>query len=668
MPRSATWPSGIATESLSNMDSAGSCDSVISMNSVSSEDNLGHLSAEEKACLIYLEETIESLEIADDSGLSSDEPDSGQMAATTSHLPSAWGHVTAHDELNFKHGRDEKSFLSVGVPTPLLLANGIGSLPPRAPAGVTEPKPPEVLSEPISTASAFDKAGQYAVIQATEPQTTVVHNNSKAPTLTPNTTPTQNQSMSIDLKSQSKSPVTEPETPPAVTQTEMLDSATDGDNDPKDTSLYPGPSSMASELDLALIPPPSDFRDEPEPEEEKEVPPSEKEAPPSKKEVPPSEKEAPLSEKEGPPSKKEVPPSDGTSGNQMKCIDLELLRKKVSMRNTLVSPPISCDPPSSPHSVPISVNTPASPATAQPNPISEIAEPRSPPAVAPKPKKLPSNIILKSHKTSVAGSDGNSGHSLPSTSDRAMLDPQRVRMEALRKLGLLKSDEADTSPSLSPKLSPNSRRSWAIPGCPITPPAPHTPTSPSIPSPARVINSPSPSVPPTSTTFTEIQAADILPAPPAFSDSIEPVLLIGLSSVNNVSESTNYVRTQSSTPPNTPAELPKKLTPPKITGIKSASLECSDTGLSPKSSEAENDLSQLRNTIPRPASLGGGRDFSSIQGDGLPETRKSLPASTATKDSQKLPRSHGVSVLICPRAQNREDRHEALRKLGLLRD
>ena len=37
-----------------------------------------HLSAEEKACLMYLEETIESLDLQEDSGFSNDEPDSGK--------------------------------------------------------------------------------------------------------------------------------------------------------------------------------------------------------------------------------------------------------------------------------------------------------------------------------------------------------------------------------------------------------------------------------------------------------------------------------------------------------------------------------------------------------------------------------------------------------------
>lgn len=40
-----------------------------------SDDSLDHLSAEEKACLLFLEETIESLDTEEDSGLSNDESD-----------------------------------------------------------------------------------------------------------------------------------------------------------------------------------------------------------------------------------------------------------------------------------------------------------------------------------------------------------------------------------------------------------------------------------------------------------------------------------------------------------------------------------------------------------------------------------------------------------------
>lgn len=42
-----------------------------------------HLSAEERACLTYLEETIEALEVQEDSGLSNDEPESLSQAGKT---------------------------------------------------------------------------------------------------------------------------------------------------------------------------------------------------------------------------------------------------------------------------------------------------------------------------------------------------------------------------------------------------------------------------------------------------------------------------------------------------------------------------------------------------------------------------------------------------------
>lgn len=47
---------------------------------VQSEDSMEHLSAEERACLMYLEETIEALEVQEDSGLSNDEPESLSQA------------------------------------------------------------------------------------------------------------------------------------------------------------------------------------------------------------------------------------------------------------------------------------------------------------------------------------------------------------------------------------------------------------------------------------------------------------------------------------------------------------------------------------------------------------------------------------------------------------
>ncbi|XP_075881119.1 specifically androgen-regulated gene protein [Nelusetta ayraudi] len=75
MPITDTWPGGPGLETMMGMDSAGSCDSVVSANSGCSDDSLDHLSAEEKACLLFLEETIESLDTKEDSDLSEDEQD-----------------------------------------------------------------------------------------------------------------------------------------------------------------------------------------------------------------------------------------------------------------------------------------------------------------------------------------------------------------------------------------------------------------------------------------------------------------------------------------------------------------------------------------------------------------------------------------------------------------
>lgn len=58
-----------------------------------SDDSLKHLSAEEKACLLFLEETIESLDTEEDSGVSNDEPDHlpnpGNLAAKLADLSSS---------------------------------------------------------------------------------------------------------------------------------------------------------------------------------------------------------------------------------------------------------------------------------------------------------------------------------------------------------------------------------------------------------------------------------------------------------------------------------------------------------------------------------------------------------------------------------------------------
>lgn len=453
---------------------------------------------------------------------------------------------------------------------------------------------------------------------------------------------------SVDLTTQTQLPVPEPaagcETHPSAPQTKTLCVSKDKDGNLKIVPSGSQPT-PASDIDLSLIPPPSDFMDLPGP--------------------PPEPEEA-----------KAPPPSEVIStGKPGATIDLELLRQRAS---TKVSPPVTPEPLNNPPDLSPTGVSPHS------SPPPESIEPRSPPAVAPKPKKLPANIILKSHKA--AASDSSSGHSVPTCSDRILLDPQRVRIEALRKLGLLKSEEADSGPILSPKLSPQSRRSWAAPSPPISP-APHTP--PRTPSYSRVSTPSSASNPPQSpvtvspsvpSTPPAVDLPHIVPAPPAFSDPDGPLLSdIELSAVKDISGAADTA--QVSTPPRTPPNMIKHLTPPKDKGFKSSTLEPSSLGSS--SSMAVQDgsnkqsLSQLRNSRPRPASLGSGKEFSGTQGEGSqaghassrePDLRRSVPVPQHSGDSQKLPRSQGISVLICPRSENGDERREALRRLGLLRD
>lgn len=436
-------------------------------------------------------------------------------------------------------------------------------------------------------------------------------------------------------------------------QTEMSRSATNEDADPesvKSTIVCPGPSTGTSEIDLSVIPPPLNFRDEPDS---------------------PSQ----------PVNVKDLTPSVGISRKKPGItFDLEQIRQRASVKKDLTSP-VTKVPQIKPQPESLSLLTssqivaPASP---------ESAEPKSPPVVAPKPKKLPPNIILKSHK--MTNSDGNSAHPvLNSSEQRPFLDPHKVRMEALRKLGLLKSSEEEESiPNQSSKLPLKTRVSWAASSSsspPISPAAPNEPPS------SQSYNLPPASVtvqplnpgailPSNTSTALTVLDPDILPAPADFSDPTE--LCPSENQPSAVKDATSL----------TYSGLVKQLTPPKV---KSASLGRTEVGISrytagqdygeaSQGTSINQNLNQLRNHRPRPASLGSRKEFSSAQGEDLeaepsitkePASQKALPAHTAlhhSRDTQKLPRSQGISVLICPRSENEEDRRGALKKLGLLRD
>ncbi|KAE8623180.1 hypothetical protein XENTR_v10005530 [Xenopus tropicalis] len=85
MPEKDLCIRNVGMEVLNSVGSTGSCDSMESISSnhsALSGDNYDHLSAEERECLMFLEETIDSLENEADSGLSNDESEN------TENIPS----------------------------------------------------------------------------------------------------------------------------------------------------------------------------------------------------------------------------------------------------------------------------------------------------------------------------------------------------------------------------------------------------------------------------------------------------------------------------------------------------------------------------------------------------------------------------------------------------
>uniref|UniRef100_A0A3Q2P703 Specifically androgen-regulated gene protein-like n=1 Tax=Fundulus heteroclitus TaxID=8078 RepID=A0A3Q2P703_FUNHE len=589
MSKSGTWPGNVAMEPLNNMDSAGSCDSVISTNSVWSEDSMEHLSAEEKACLMYLEETIEALEMQEDSGISNDEPE-------------------PQDQLR----RND-------VPTETLVS---GSHEVSTPAAHT---PADRL---LTGLTAEREAERHAANQNYKPQ--------------PASFPVVGMK---DANHKADPPVFDAPAGYTVTPSDKTTEGPKFNGDPDSENC-----AEASGSDLAIIPPPTDFMDEQDAdfmdEQDADIPPETMTVAP--------------------------PPANGST-KQKPTVVLEQMHLRASLKKGFGSSPAAEESPDKPSEVASLLPQMSAP--------SEFSEPRSPPAVAPKPKKLPSNIVLKSQKTPTPVSHGSPGHTVPTHSDRMLLDPQKVRMEALRKLGLLKDNKEESSPVVSPKIPLTSAayRGSQSHSPPVSPAAPHTPP---------ITRSPVNSHPPALAAKTDVSAPDgfpsaasaspllqdaaILPAPAAFSDAFGPP----------GNEAPAVTEATFSTPSNTPSALLKQLTPPKVSGLKSATLERSGLGLSSQmfgqnlseSVSGEQDPKHLRNSRPRPASLGNGQDFSRTKGEGLaasrlPDSQKPLSAQAFhNRESAKLPRSQGISVLICPRAENEEDRREALKKLGLLRD
>ncbi|XP_041836862.1 specifically androgen-regulated gene protein [Melanotaenia boesemani] len=340
MPKSETWSSDPRLETMNGMDSAGSCDSVVSANSRFSDDSLEHLSAEEKACLMFLEETIESLDTEEDSGLSNDEPDqlpsSGNLATKLADLSASMSKSKLNSSQEpaskepIKKNVDSKPMQSYLVPTPLVVASG--SLHP--------------ISKPVTPAD-----------RAIFSKSQLVPKNSK-PELKQNL---QSEAPALPLEAN-------------VPSTKPMDSSVRTAEGP----LPRGPLSYDA---------------------------------------------------------------------------LVHLRRNASTKKTPLCPTVDHTIELAKHrSAPVEglnlTNLPRSDKSHSEFPKSKT----SPPAVAPKPKKVPAYILVKTQSEGPITTD-------LSCSAKHAADPQAVRMEALQKLGLLKDEETEKGP-----LPPNKSDSSLDPG------------------------------------------------------------------------------------------------------------------------------------------------------------------------------------------------------------
>lgn len=602
MPKSDTWPGGVSTESVSGMDSAGSCDSVLSINSGFSDNSLEHLSAEERACLMFLEETIESLEVEEDSGLSNDEPDrpsngpKGKTAQRTSTYQNRSEVLSAHEDPNKVIGRDRKPSQKYLVPTPLLLASGNAKI-------VSKPMETSPKEAPVAFIDAPDGFRSSPDLQ--KPRRAVPEEaTSKVTTSKPST------GQSIDVVDL---PPTFIPKPPVKTSLPSDSKAKDGAPKSLDVKSLPKQEKVSSEAPLEFILPPSDFMDEPAEKISLAYSPQPlvyDEPPEWIPELPKMEPGESIKPTEMTKSDPECTSSEPLSHNV-----IENLRKKASLKKAphltplMVAQQSAADKPLTPS--PSSEHSPAVP--------KEYGDPKSPPAVAPKPKKLPSNIILKSHK------DPGTTHSLLPQTERAQMDPQKIRMEALKKLGLLKNEEIETDHGVSPSHSPTFKAK-------TRPQSFCNPTEP-IQEQSRLSESPVPDdvhlLADTLKHQDEKRQEDLLKKRPTRSYEIKTASL-------------ERTRSRTATDP-----------APQTTN--------------PKRTQVELSPGQLRKSRARPISAGSAKDFGI--GHQVEDSTKSLQAAAVQpgNDGQKLPRS-GISVMISPHGKNGENRREALKKLGLLRD
>ncbi|XP_015844588.3 specifically androgen-regulated gene protein isoform X1 [Peromyscus maniculatus bairdii] len=308
------------------------------------------------------------------------------------------------------------------------------------------------------------------------------------------------------------------------------------------------------------------------------------------------------------------------------------------------------------------------------------------PLTASKPRRLPPNIVLKSSRSSFHSHPQNwlshpteAADSVPVPS--SLQEQQKARREALAKLGLPQDQDDPSLPvrhtsTLKVKEAQAQSPSQARAVVQQTPPT----TAPGAAS-AAGKTSPGKAVTPMASSGKRVPAQETPPGKVAAAKSM-PIPIPKASKENS-----------SLTRPKPDPRL--TLQESSIPGLrqinfKSNTLERSGVGLSSYLSAAEKDPkcqtstslgkspvsdkaspSVLRNSRPRPASLGMGKDFAEIQGGklvGLEQGPRAQQLSFRGQSHDKLPRPPCVSVKISPKGIPEGHRREALKKLGLLKE
>ncbi|KAL0978502.1 hypothetical protein UPYG_G00171330 [Umbra pygmaea] len=343
MPRSETWPGSIAMETMTVMDYAGSCDSVASMNSGFSDNSLDHLSIEEKACLMFLEETIDSLESEEDSGQSNNHPDrlpaSSNVASKRAQLTASM----AQNKLNnvSLYPGEDQAFM---VPTPFILANSTSCTVPKARPGL-----------------APDRDTCHPKLQVTDMDIRLCHG-------------PHPHEVNVEVI-------------PPSSKTEVFN------------GQKPRHSSRAPLSHEALVQ---------------------------------------LRKSASMKAHPQHPPAANRDPNKQSPVSVVPIQKLHG--STTIRPLV----------YPAQVTLPQEPGKA------------CPPVVFPKPPNVPSHCTPRTQKcTSPSTTDSSAPSWVPSPNDRCLSDPQKVRKEALQKLGLLTENEFQTKP-VTPLFSSKSHSCWDL--------------------------------------------------------------------------------------------------------------------------------------------------------------------------------------------------------------